>query len=49
MHTNQIARRHPRWPFSQAERRGIIKLFLTRLFMLQKLRLFKAKINMFSS
>lgn len=49
MHTNQIARQRARRPFSQAERRGIIKLFLTRMFMLQKLRLFKAKINTFLS
>lgn len=43
MHTNQIVRESPGSPFSQAERRSIIKLFLTPMFMLQTLRLLRLR------
>lgn len=43
MHTNLLVRKSPSWPFSQAERRSIIKLFLTLMFMLQTLRLLRLR------
>lgn len=46
MHTNQVVREGPRWPFTQAERCSIIKLFLTLMFMLKKMR---PETNMFFS
>lgn len=49
MHTNQIVRESPSWPFSQAERRSIMNFFSHSDVYVANLETFKAEITMFFS